>query len=100
MMPMRRLPVVGERRHVRVRTLDARTEVRGRVEERVGALLEDEPPALEVPVGRRFVAGHADDVDVVVHDRGTGFQACERVGRDLVGETRRVRIAFLRSSCR
>ena len=59
-------------------------DVHRRVHERVGPCRQYGPPSLEVP-RRSLLAGHADDVDVVVHDGGARLEARQRVGGDLVG---------------
>jgi len=79
---------------VSVGAFHAGAEVRGRIEERVGSLVEDGSPTLEV-TGGRLLTRYRDDVDVVVHDGGAGREARQRIGGDLVGQAGRVRVALL-----
>jgi len=81
--------------NVRVALLDRPAEADGRVEERVGTDPEDRSPGLEVELRRaRWLDG---DLRVVaVDDRSARLEAAERVGGDLVGGARDVRVPVRR----
>ena len=87
-------PRSRERRHVAVARFDRAAERDRTIEDRIGTLPRDRPPAFEVPRGGRFAA-EREVVDVVVDDRGAGGEAGERVARDLGRRRRHVRVARL-----